>query len=71
MDGFYEIYKSYVKDATLLKIDVSGLKLSYDWNVIPEKHAFFTSENVSPSKITVVLKDFNLSELKEYIKNNK
>lgn len=71
MDGFYTIYKPYVKDATLLKVDVSDLTLAYDWNVVPEKHAFFTSENVPPSKITVVLKDFTLNTLKEYIKNNK
>jgi hypothetical protein len=71
MGGFFRIYSRFVEEPALLRVDAKGIELNYDWNVIPQKHAFFTTENIAPSRITVEMEHMTPERLDEYMERHR
>lgn len=57
MDQILPMYKSYIKDPIILKVNVKGLNLYEDINA--GIGAYYTTENISPDRITLVKQNIN------------
>lgn len=77
LETIIDTYLEYVANPVLLKIDITGLKLSRDNNATQptddksEGIAYFTSENISPKRITVALNPLTKGSLDELVFKSK